>query len=207
MTFDQLSDEAKERARARERDHALDYGWWEYTYEDAVCMGALMGIEIDERARRGAGGREIKEYEISFSGFCSQGDGACFEGRYRCAPDAVSAIQAETSDEELLRIAQELTAVQVASKLQGTGGITVTITTGGYYAHSGTMNATVSFDSDDTPDADQYNAVEDRVLQLMRDFADWIYRSLEQEADYLTSDECIDERLVDETFDEDGDII
>lgn len=207
MTFDQLSDEAKERARARERYHALDYDWWEYTYEDAVRMGALMGIEIDERARRGAGGREIKEYEISFSGFCSQGDGACFEGRYRCAPDAVSAIQAETSDEELLRIAQELTAVQVASKLQGTGGITVTITTGGSYAHSGTMNATVSFDSDDTPDADQYDAVEDRVLQLMRDFADWIYRSLEQEADYLTSDECIDERLVDETFDEDGDII
>src|SRR3990167_8379313 len=37
--FDELSDTAKERARAWWREHALDYDWWEYTYEDAERAG------------------------------------------------------------------------------------------------------------------------------------------------------------------------
>ena len=36
---------------------------------------------------------------------------------------------------------------------------------------------------------------EESLKQLMRDFADWIYSSLEKEYDYLTSDEAIAESL------------
>ena len=38
--------------------------WYESTFDDAKAIGALMGMDIDG---------------IYFSGFCSQGDGACFE--------------------------------------------------------------------------------------------------------------------------------
>jgi len=37
--FSELSDEAKESARDWWREGALDYGWWECTYEDAEEIG------------------------------------------------------------------------------------------------------------------------------------------------------------------------
>lgn len=197
MTFDQLSDEAKEKARENERRHMLDYDWWDCVYEDAVCIGSLMGIEIETRTRPG---RRRVEHSIYFSGFGSQGDGASFEGRYTPKPDAIKAIQNETSDEELLRIAVELTALQVVAKLSGHDLRGARIKTQGRYDHSGGMCVEVHYD------LDEY-VYEEPLLDLMRAFADWIYRSLERESEYLTSDECIDERLRDETFDEDGDII
>lgn len=200
MTFDQLSDEAKEKARENERRHMLDYDWWDWwdcVYEDAVRIGSLMGIEIDERTRPG---RKEPELSIYFSGFGSQGDGASFEGTYTPKPDAIKAIQNETNDEELLRIATELTVLQVVAKLSGHGLRGARIKTQGRYAHSGGMYVEVH------DDLGEY-VCEEPLTDLMRAFADWIYRSLECESEYLTSDECIDERLRDETFDEDGDII
>lgn len=37
--FDELDNAAKEKARAWYREHALDYEWWESTYEDAENIG------------------------------------------------------------------------------------------------------------------------------------------------------------------------
>src|SRR3990172_1747916 len=37
--FDELSDTAKELARDWWREHALDYAWWDSTYEDAERAG------------------------------------------------------------------------------------------------------------------------------------------------------------------------
>ena len=37
--FNELSDRAKDTARDWWRQGALDYGWWEYTYEDAAQIG------------------------------------------------------------------------------------------------------------------------------------------------------------------------
>jgi hypothetical protein len=59
---------------ARQRDEILDKfrdwniyeGWHDYVYEDFKREMEVIGIEVDD---------------IYFSGFSSQGDGACFEGR------------------------------------------------------------------------------------------------------------------------------
>jgi hypothetical protein len=59
---------------ARQRDEILDKyrdwniyeGWHDSVYEDFKCEMEAIGIEVDD---------------IYFSGFSSQGDGACFEGR------------------------------------------------------------------------------------------------------------------------------
>ena len=45
---------------------------------------------------------------------------------------------------------------------------------------------------------------EDQFAQLMRDFADWVYKTLEAEHDYLISDEVVDEHLAEEKFDVNG---
>jgi hypothetical protein len=46
------------------------------------------------------------------------------------------------------------------------------------------------------------------IEQAMRDFADWIYKSLEREYDYQMADEQIDEsiRCNEMTFNEDGSV-
>lgn len=197
MTFDQLSDEAKEKARENERRHILDYDWWDCVYKDAVRIGSLMGIEIDERTRPG---RKKPELSIYFSDFGSQGNGASFEGNYKPKPDAIKAIQNETNDEELLRIATKLTALQVVAKLSGHDLKGARIETHGHYNHSDGIYVEAHYGLD-------MHIYEESLIDLMRAFADWIYRSLERESEYLTSDECIDERLHNKTFDEDGDII
>jgi hypothetical protein len=50
-------------------------------------------------------------------------------------------------------------------------------------------------DIDDWSDA-VIEALESDILKLMRDLADWFYRALEQEYEYLTSDEVVWEALV-----------
>lgn len=77
--FDELSDSAKEKAREWFRSVSCDYNFWsEYTLEEAEEQAALMGIDItNNKDSRGA--------HIYWSGFSSQGDGACFEGTWRAS--------------------------------------------------------------------------------------------------------------------------
>ena len=125
-TYDELDDAGKEKAREWYAQLAFsDSCDWEFVYEDAELMAGLMGIEIDRRAWTNAGGYKGSEPCIYFSGFSSQGDGACFEGTYRYKKGAVAAIKKETGfghkrpdgtvgtgDKELIRIATELQAIQ-----------------------------------------------------------------------------------------------
>jgi hypothetical protein len=88
-TISELSDAAKEKARSwwRRCDEG-DTFWSECAIEEAVTQGELMGIEFKERNRRwrsADGKREGVDNSpcIWWSGFSSQGDGACFEGTWR----------------------------------------------------------------------------------------------------------------------------
>lgn len=210
FSFDELDEHAKQKARdAYTSGDYPGYEWWDYTYEDAVRMGALIGINISTTSHQGRLGKTYQTTDIHFSGFCSQGDGACFEGNYRFVPDAIKNIQQETTDEELLRIAQGLATHQMTRRLLGREYFGASITTSGNYSHSGTMRVELVVPDDDEDDVDRqpYLAMEDDMTRLMRDFADWIYKQLEAEYDYLTSDEYVDERLAEESFDEDGEIV
>ena len=45
--FDELSDKAKEKAREWYRSGALEYEWWESTYEDAAQVGLkITGFDL-----------------------------------------------------------------------------------------------------------------------------------------------------------------
>lgn len=199
LTFDQLSERAKEKAREKGREHVCCYGWWDNVYEDAIHMGSLMGISIDARG-------------LNFSGFSSQGDGASFSGRYEYTPNATEKITAECGgqDLELIRIASELTAFQIANRMQYETTVSARIRQDGRASHSMTMNIEIMFDArnDVWPNfTDEiFDDLSETLLTLMRDFADWIYKQLEAEYDYLNSDEYIDKILNDGVlFDEDGD--
>lgn len=206
-TFAELSAKAKQHARdSYTADGYLDHDWWDNVHEDAERVAKILGIEFSARVRKLENCRELRKPYICFFGFYSQCDGACFEGNYTYNPKAVNEIKAYCNDEELIRIATELNALQLMRLLQGLSLFTAFITTRrSNYSHSNTMDVDVNCEGDEHIEVG--DDLEETVQQLMRDFADWIYNSLEAEHDWLHSDECVDAALVDEKFDEDGSVI
>lgn len=202
--FDELSDDAKEKAREWFRQFVFsDSCDWEYIYEDAQECGRIIGIEIGRRTYQTVGGRSGTEPAIFFSGFSSQGDGASFHGSYRYSKGASKAIrQRAPQDSELHRIADQLQAIQ-ARYFYGLSARMGSGRGSNFYNHSGTMSV-------DVDSGDDYRTVDDAdesdIRELMRDFADWIYNQLEKEYEYQSSDEAVDEviRANGYEFDEDG---
>lgn len=169
--FDELSDKAKEVARDWFKKGYPEHGWWESVFDDAREIATRFGVEIKD---------------INFSGFWSQGDGACFTGTFRSA-DLIKTTEehfkSEYPTEEGLHV---LLRRLLAVKHQENAFLQ--LTTFGHYYHSGTMQA---------EDPDSYYVWDEmnEVLSCLRSFADWIYASLEKEHDYLCSNECVDENI------------
>ena len=164
-SYEELSEQAQKNARNWYREHGLDYEWYDSVYEDAKMCAALVGIEIDR---------------IYFSGFWSQGDGACFEGAFTYKPGLLKAIKEYApNDRELLGIAKELQKVRYK-------GITATVKHSGRYYHEMCTNINVYLD-----DGYVNEDIESEITDLLRDFMRWIYKRLEMEYEYLSSDESV----------------
>nr|WP_292053745.1 hypothetical protein [Mesorhizobium sp.] len=91
--LDELSEAAKEKARAWYREGAFDHDWFEFVYDDFERICEILGVELKTRAVRLMGGGTRQKPCIWFSGFWSQGDGASFEGRYGHAKGAPARIR------------------------------------------------------------------------------------------------------------------
>ncbi len=158
---EELTGSAREKALDWLRE-GLDYDWYDSVFEDAKKCASILGIEIDN---------------IYFSGFYSQGDGACFNGRFSYAKGWKKELKMYAPiDRELVRIAQELQAIQKPY----------------FYNLSGAIDCNDRYKStkavfhwsDNTPES-----IESDLSQAFTDFAGWIYRNLEKEWDYLSSEE------------------
>ena len=202
--FDELSDEAKQTAIDSNRYTEVEFfDWWGSSFEMFAEAAELFGLDIRQTRKSFAdGGHRYDPTIIFFSGFSSQGDGACFEGHYTYKKGALKATkQAFPTDSELLRIVRDLQAIQQRNFYQ----LTATAKHRGCYSHSGCMDITV-----DRADGKAFSGGDEESLkQLFRDFADWIYSHLEKEYDYLTSDESVAEslRANEVEFTEDGQTI
>ena len=189
-TFDELSDAAKERARAWWREDDLRPGWYENVYEATEHVAASLGIGIKQCQAKSANGSTYSEPCIWFSGFVGPGDGACFEGDYAYKPGSVKAVREYAPDDtELHQIASQLQKLQARFFYQ----LEATCTHSGPYCHSGYMIVSVGRNRDGWEDVDA--RTETALTDILRSFADWIYSQLEAEYDYLMSDECVDDEL------------
>lgn len=199
--FEELSERAKEKARQWYREISADDDWHEYIFSDAATIAELMGLDILQKRVTVMNGAHYYAPSVFFSGFSSQGDGACFEGSYRYKPGAVKAVKDYAPlDTKLHRIAKALQDAQKPVFYTGTASTQQS----GHYYHSGCMS--VSVDCDERFKQSVFSAFEDAVTEALRDFADWIYRQLENEYEYQNSDEQIDEAITANAyeFDEDG---
>ena len=159
-------------------------------------------------------GVDLGVNEPRFRGFYSQGDGASWAGTYRPerldfvshthvpvydrAPAEIRSYAPQ--DGELHRIADELCLL--ARIYYPTFADVSRIHD--RYAHEMTMHLSstepyvgggwVDWSDLEAPD-EIICTVEDTLLDLFRDLARWLYRQLETEYDYLTSDEAVAETL------------
>lgn len=204
-TFDELSDSAKQKALDHYRYYDVQHDWWEWTYEDFISQAALKGYAVQAK-------------DIHFTGFGSQGDGACFAGSVRKTPeetlallpcDLAAKIKLHHAKCRLLEI--DPINLELSARL---------IHDNSNYCHSNTMeiveaefadrnwgrcNMGPCFCSPNWPDVcDERDELISKVglvnfdnilLEEARDLADELYKSLEQEHEYLTSDEHLAEHL------------
>lgn len=184
--FDELSDSAKEKARDWYRAGLEFYD--EHIIEMAATAAELFGLDIRTTRKAQMGGGHHYAPTVYFSGFSSQGDGACFEGNYRYKKGALKAVKTEfPTDGTLHGIVQRLQDVQRRNFYQ----LAASCKHRGRYYHSGYM----SVDVERLDGKEVANDAETDLTDALRDFANWIYSNLESEYDYQNSDAAVDKTI------------
>ena len=201
--FDELSGKAKERAREWYRKGNCEDNYWsEAVIDDATGIATMLGIDLGRTAYETMGGKTKYKPTVYFSGFWSQGDGACFEGTWRAKDVQADKLKAYApQDKELHRIVDGLAEL---AKEYPDGYFSVKHR--GHYSHSECTSFDVELPSEKEEELDygspewktlqvKLGEDEDTLTQLARDFMDWIYKQLEKEWDYQNSDEQVDEAI------------
>lgn len=197
--IDELSDAAKDRAREWYRRPGLGYEWWDNTYH--YCKGFLGHIGWDFGS---------SEARIFFSGFSSQGDGACFHDVEWRAKD-VRGEQARSEyglhqnhgTPEMRGLVDE--AVRLATMYPALTGY---VEHCGRYSHEYCTDIGVELDEstfETDPDTggvivpalygNDDSGYVGQFIEFARDCMKWVYRRLEEEYWNLTSDDQVDEQL------------
>ena len=181
-TFKELEPLAQEYAVEHNRDFFDDHEWWDYVYDwwKDEKLPALGFVFEDE-----------KQHRIMFSGFSSQGDGACFE----CHVDVYQFMKAHKLCNQYRSLAYWIRYDRLAWALIKHMYHT-------RYYHYNTMGIEAEFEyyaCDNVESADraseQLEDLSKIIIEEARDQAKKLYRALEKEYEDLTSDEHIREIL------------
>jgi hypothetical protein len=179
-SYAELSPEAQAKARDWYRSTCDgDCSWSDLTLEDSKRLFAFVGFEIEN---------------ILFSGFSSQGDGACFTGAWRAADVQPGKLAAESpQDEKLARLDREF------SKLAAEFPQAVAcITHRGRYSHQYCTHFAIDMTEDDVADTSDAEA---RLIECARDCMAWIYRTLEAEYEWQNADEQVADVIIANEYD------
>lgn len=184
----------QERLIEKYRDCNVDFDdWYDCVYEVWEEKLKEKGIELDSKTSRTVGGHTISSPAIYFSGFWSQGDGACFEGGLYMDKFI------EAHD-----LAKDYKAV--AFFVASGDSITCSISHNGRYYHSNSVD--YNFDCYiETEEHDpvrtaineamyeqfesEWGGFQTSVKDICQGYMNEIYSDLEKEYDYLTSDEAV----------------
>ena len=201
-TYDELTDKAKERARNWYRQGHFDYEWWDYLYEDFAKRAQELGIELRQKPVLLINGNTHYAPEIYFSGFYHQGSGSSFSGTWRADAMNINKLKTECpTDKELHRIADVL-----ADCAKEDGEATATICAKrdswiGVIVEDG--NTVMEHWDALDPESAEYEQIKqgcqdrkDAITEALRDFNHWMYRCLEQEYDWLNSDEQVEDAII-----------
>lgn len=192
-----LSEERRDQLLEEHRNTNVEHvEWWDYVYEQFDEQMAEVGIYVN---RETYGRQGLQRLRIYFSGFWSQGDGACFDGHVNDWPKFFTA----AGRPELIDLYEKLTEPLFLSWRHN-----------GHYYHSdctiftGSMWLENPHDEEDDPFQHEvweqvyesgllFDRLESDFIKYVRSLMDDLYTTLEEEYDYLTSDEAVVEYILD----------
>ena len=190
--FEELSEEAKEKAIEKFYDLNIYEGWWDGVYEMYMDRDTETGFDIDK---------------IYFSGFWSQGDGAMFEGSPN--EDILHFITPGYNNQQYQKDWSRVI------KLIKNGDINIygSFEQHGHYYHSKSYSDNLETEFTNDWHGKNYSNIKDicedilyEIREHYEDICNKIYHSLEQEYEYYTSREAIEESIIanEYEFTEDG---
>lgn len=172
MNFSELDPKVQDKVRSWQ----LDYDWWDNTYQDIVRMGEILGITIYDRVVKSVRGKPIPEPDIYFD--LGRSMELTFDGRLAYAPEACTKIRAETNDEVLIGLADRIATVFVTMRMKDMPVPYILVRHRAIEIDwEGWEGDVVSLDQD--------------IRRIIFDFKTWAWNCLNDESDYLTSDECL----------------
>ena len=193
----------------KHRHFNVEHDWWDAVYSDFLSVCSILGIQL-------------RQDEPCFSGFWSQGDGASWAGGYRSITSEYTRhFDPETKTTAFTHVVnacyftaperirehapQDTTLHKIADELCFLNCYFTPVRAsvgrhrGHRYSHEMTMqiNEWEFEDSDRNDDVPEEIAaeIESRLLEQFRELARWLYKQLETEYEYLTSDEQVAESL------------
>lgn len=169
--YDELSPEVKQELIEKNRYSITEYEYWAYYYESFLDDMQHYGLDVSLD-------------KIYFSGFYNQGDGLSFEG-------SIDLLQ-------YLKHTKQLTKYKTLVKAMREDGCNdIYIQQSGHYVHEYTMY--IRHDIDLLSDAAQNQyyelKLEAELLEFIRDQARALYKRIQSEYEYITTDAAIEEQL------------
>lgn len=201
-TFDELSDHAKEKARDWFREGHLDYEWWESIYDDAATIGAILGLDLNQKPVKLMNGSIRYDPEIYFSGFYHQGSGSSYGATWDASKVQPAKALADHAPQDkelarihsvLIRLAQENPELYATVKPNGDNWLTIDVT------HGETRDELINNLDYKSAEYDKENAAdgerEKTLTEALKDFNHWIYKQLQSEYEWQNADEQVDESI------------
>jgi hypothetical protein len=189
-SFNELDKEAKGKALTTYRDLNLNFDWWDDEYEDFIELCSHLGISV------------IKD-SIKFDGFYSQGDGSAFSANVDivklAAAISTEAWKAYAPKQEFafppLTIDRRVTALVEKGLLPDEPQII-----GRYRQYGVVVDLGVYVINDNGKNHDLIFDELDKLEEWLRSAAEilncHLYKSLENQYDFLTSDNAIKESIL-----------
>jgi hypothetical protein len=175
--FNELSEAAKATAIDWWLSLGIDYDLHESTLQDTVDAIELVGFS---------------DIDILFSGFSSQGDGACFTGNYEYQKGALKSVKTEFPKWKALHtFAEQMQLVNSRYFYQ----LCFMLEHSGRYQHENSVTVNYVERSDGYDINNEYDLF-DELQGIVREFMQEIYFMLEKEYNHFTSKEQVSENII-----------
>jgi len=149
--------------------------------DDITELGGCIGINIEK---------------VLYSGFYSQGDGACFEGTYSYKSDWKNDLECYAPlDETMFTLGEELEKVY-----KKYGLVEVTVSHTGRYYHENSVDIECEYDNDDDAEDEKRFIALGEIDYLLKDFMKHTYKLLQQDYEYQTSKDYFIETSLDNDY-------
>ena len=191
--FAELEEIAKQKAIEAHRYINVDYRWWDFIYDDFISICQTIGITVDKAT-------------IFFRGFYSQGDGSGYVAEINlpvlldsiatqkwkdCAPKLELDLAVPEIDRRVIKLIRE-------SKLDTAPQITHPHRS--YYVKAA-LNENLPYSFHGYPQIEkQLDLLEDGLIKIAETLNRFLYKSLESEYEYQTTDQAVAGALEDSEY-------